>query len=146
MVGSYPHRNSTGFLHIVDKNNPGLIGGYEWDQAVWTVHASGDIACVGSYYSLIVLSLSDPANPRELSRIQLSTPVNKVWVKGGYVFIASDWYGLMTVNISDPTNPEVVGATDTPGFADYVHIEGNYAYVADSYAGVQVIDLSSLLQ
>jgi RNA polymerase sigma factor (sigma-70 family) len=96
--------------------------------------------CAGG--TLVVLDVSDPANPAELGRINNPGGAIRVYAVGGYAYLTSLDPGLHVIDVSDPENPEEVGTYDTPGIATRVCVIGNYAYVTDGDAGLRVIDVS----
>ena len=101
--------------------------------------------CAGGM--VIVLDISDPSNPVEVSRIYTPGMALAVHVFDGFAYVADRREGLRVINISDLKNPQEVGYYDTPGGAHDVHIAENktykkiHAYVADGDF-LRVLDVS----
>ena len=109
----------------------------------YAVHVVGDYAYVGEGPRLVILNISDPANPAEVGRTDvLPGVVHGVHVVGDYAYVAAINEGLRVISVADKANPTEVGFFDTPGYAMDVHVVGDYVYVADHWAGLRVISVS----
>ncbi|MCX7037906.1 MAG: hypothetical protein NT005_02045, partial [Spirochaetes bacterium] len=64
----------------------------------------------------------------------------KVFVSGGYAYVARAERGVGIVDVSDPRNPAVVGGIALADARDIV-VRGRYAYVADAEKGLAVLDV-----
>jgi len=116
----------------------GQVGGPTTAVAV-----QGNYAYVGVGLRLIVLDVSNPITPTEVSS---TTPfpyfVEDVVVSGTLVYVAAGGAGLRVVDVSDPAHPIEVGAWDSPGYAEGVAVAGDIVYLADGPYGLRVIDVS----
>ena len=109
-----------------------------------SVAAQGDRAHVAAGEGgLIVVDISNPANPVRLGGYYTGGYSYGVAVVGRYAYMADGSAGLRVIDIADPANPVQVGVYDTAGEARGVAVNGNYAYVADYSAGLQLIDVSN---
>jgi hypothetical protein len=88
---------------------------------------------------LLVIDVSDPANPRRVGGYDTPGNALGVAVSGNYAYVADYNAGLQVLDVSDPANPRRVGGYDTPGGVSGVAISGNYAYVADGGWGLQIL-------
>jgi len=125
--------------------DPVLIGQWPgWPrEPVQNVAVSGNYAYVATGQAgLLVIDVSDPANPQRVGGCDTNGPASAVAVSGGNAYAATGQAGLQVIDVSDPAHPQRVGGYDTSGFAYGVAVSGNYAYVADGPAGLQVIDVS----
>ncbi len=117
---------------------------------------AGSAAYLQSEHRLIVLDVSNPAAPREVSAFELPGTVSKVCVGGGLAFVthAPFWEadgrllhgGLRILSVSDPWQPAEIGQVlyeGDEGFPGGVAVGGRYAYLAD-WAALRVIDISDL--
>lgn len=108
---------------------------------------SGNYAYVGGDpfigRPLLVIDISQPANPQRVGRYDTPSYVMGVAASGNYAYVAETTNGLGVIDISNPVAPRRVGSYDTSGNAQNVAVAGNYAYVADYGAGLQVIDISN---
>ena len=111
------------------------------------VAVSGNYAYIGGYlygngYPLLVIDISNPANPQRIGRSVTTSHVTGVATSGDYAYISDDTNGLQVIDISNPAAPRRVGGYDTGGSAWGVALAGNYACV-DYGTGLQVIDISN---
>jgi hypothetical protein len=118
------------------------------------VIVAGNYAYIGVGPRLVVLELSDPANPRMVGQTDmLPDLVEDIHIAGDYAYVAdggiwSDdcWCyidpGLRVVDISDPTTPVEVATYETPGPAQGVFVVGDHAYVTDTSA-LWIVDVSN---
>jgi hypothetical protein len=113
--------------------------------STYAVHVVGDYAYIGEGPRLVIVDISDPANPTEVGRTDvLPSVVEDVHVVGDYAYVANDWKGLQIISISDKTNPTEVASFDTAGHAIGVHVVGDYAYVADEAGGLVILRIFGL--
>jgi hypothetical protein len=125
-----------------DAQNVELVG--QIGGATLAVAVQGDYAYLGVGPRLVVLDVSDPANPTMTGQGPVfPSIVEGVYVTGGYAYVAAGSSGLRVVDVSNPAAPVEVGFYDTPGHAEGVYAAGNYAYVADRSAGLRVVDVSN---
>jgi hypothetical protein len=96
--------------------------------------------------SLRIIDISDPADPREASRLPLAVGIAGdvraygVVVSGDYAYLAVGAAGLRVVDISDPSAPVEVGAYDVPGRADNLAVAGDRVYLIDG--DLRILDVS----
>ena len=116
------------------------------NSILWT--GINDLQVVDNYAfcafqnGLVVMDISDPQNPRTLSKLYLPGESKGILVSGSNAFIAGGSDGLFIVGISDPTFPVLLGRCDTPYDARRVFISGNFAYVSDFTDGLMIIDFT----
>lgn len=154
---SYLANHSAGMqvIDIRDLHNPQRVGRFN------TAVAARGVAIAGSYayivesdwdpktthvvFTLEVVNISDPANPRGIGRFS----TNENWgdarslvVSDRYVYVAAHNAGLRIFDVSDPSNPRPIGST-LRGYGVYdVAVLGNYAYLASWFAALLVVDVS----
>ena len=117
----------------------GQIGG-----ATYALAVQGNYAYVGVGPRLIILDVSDPANPTMVGQTDvLPGVVEDMVILENYAYIACR-NGLCIIDISDPTHPSEISFLPLPGFAIDLAIAGNYAYVADGAAGLYIVNITSL--
>jgi len=88
----------------------------QWGGPTYAVAVVGNIAYIGSGPRLLVIDISDPANPTLLGQSPvLGDIVQDVVVSSGYAYVADGEAGLQVINIADPANPVRVGGYDTSG-------------------------------
>jgi hypothetical protein len=121
--------------------------GLEWVSHVAgaeqiAVFVQGNYAYVSGVHAqeLVVLDISDPANPAQVGSVALVGSASDVYVAGGYAYVTAG--GLQVVDVSDPTLPAGVGSLGTSGMPRGVRVAGDYAYVADFWS-LLVMDVSN---
>ena len=120
----------------------GQIGGH-----IQAVAVQGDYAYIGEWNRLVVVDISNPANPVKVGQTEkfpdvvegiLTADVQHVFVRGSYAYVLTWHQGLWVVDVSNPNKPQRLG--HSAGLYD-VFVSGSYAYVADG-DGLRVIDVS----
>lgn len=107
------------------------------------VAVQGSYAYVGVGARLVVLDVSNPADPAVLGQTAvLLDIVRDIFVSGDYAYIAAGDAGLRVIDVSDPAAPAEVGSYVPAETALDVHVAGNYAYVAAFRDGLRVVDVS----
>jgi hypothetical protein len=107
------------------------------------IAVQGNYAYVGVGPRLIVVDISNPANPHPVgATAPFDYFVQGVTVSGTTAFVAAGSAGLRIVNIAAPSHPIEVGAWDSPGFAENVAVSGSTAYLADGPYGLRVVDVT----
>ncbi|MGA9347464.1 MAG: two-component regulator propeller domain-containing protein [Anaerolineae bacterium] len=129
--------------------NVELVGRVAGD--IYAVAVQEDYAYVGERNRLVVLDISNPANPIRVGQTEafpdvvegiLPTSVEDIFVCGPYAYVVTWSQGLWVIDVSNPTNPSAVGYCDTPGLGLNVFVSNSYAYVADGGYGPRVVDVS----
>jgi len=116
----------------------GQIGGLPYAVAV-----QGNYAYLGVGPRLVVLDISNPANPMVVGQTEvLPHVVRSVAVVGSYAYVAAVHSGLRIINVSDPAAPTEAGSHDMWWVALGVAVAGNYAYVATGESGLRIINVS----
>jgi len=143
-------------LDISNLFNPVKTGSYTFPKAnsEWTTWAY-DVVVQGGYayvldFDLVVLDVSDPSNPQEVSRnvLQGTGPFAgwgfNVALHDQHVYVAGDMGGLLVFDASIPQSPLIpIDQFRTPGWSWDVDIQGNYAYMADDLSGLFIVDISN---
>jgi hypothetical protein len=96
--------------------------------------------------SLRAIDLSDPAEPRQVSRLPLGLGLQGdvraygVAVDGEHVYLAVGAAGLRVVDVSDPYAPVEVGTLSVPGRADNLVVADVRVYLVDG--DLRIVDVS----
>ncbi len=108
------------------------------------IAVQGNYAYLGVGSRLIVVDISNPANPHPVgATAPFEYFVQGITVIGTTAYVAAGSAGLHIVNIAAPASPIEVGAWDSPGFAENVAVTGSIAYLADGPYGLRVVDVSN---
>lgn len=137
-------------FRLIDFSNPSL------PSIVWSNYDFGWYASlyINSHYmyivensELVILDISNPASPFEVSHLTLGPNVHafEVEVQGRYAYIAS-WEGLFVVDIYDLSTPEIV--VNIIGVFAGITVSGDRAYLlpAHSQGRTVVYDIQNPLQ
>lgn len=117
----------------------GQVGGPTQGIAV-----QGNFAYIGVGPRLVVVDISDPANPIQVgASAVLDDFVLGVAISGTVAFAAAGGAGLQVVDIANPLAPAVIGAWHSLGMAEGVAVAGDVAYVANGPYGLRVVDVSN---
>jgi len=101
---------------------------------------AGTHAYITTANALVVVAISDPLNPRIVSRINLRGP-KSVAIQFRYCFVV-DQDGMKVIDITEPEKARVVeGATVALADAHDVYVARTYAYVANGKDGIAIIDV-----
>ena len=146
-----------GIVHFVDISDPAdmrKVAEVRTPGPALDIKIAGDLAVVGvqeigADFGLLILDISDPANPVELSRLEEPGwgGVHNLFIHGDRLYLAHmPSPGLSIVDISDPAAPVVSGSWQHEGgFSNWVHdifIRDNVAVVSDFGSGLILLDLT----
>ncbi|MFZ3080923.1 MAG: NosD domain-containing protein [Bellilinea sp.] len=108
------------------------------------IAVQGEYAYIGVGPRLVVVDISDPANPRPVGA---SAPfdyfVQGITISGTHAYVATGTAGLYIVEIAEPSNPHTVGSWNSPGFAENVDVTGTTAFLADGSDGLRLVDVTN---
>ncbi len=100
------------------------------------------VAYVALSRALALRDVSDPANPRTLSRLDLPGDVVSVALEGQRAYLGLGGSGVAVVDVSDPRSPQLLGRHDTTGSVQQVAVSDAVVFLADNIRGVEIVDLS----
>jgi len=149
----YTAIDASSTITIVDVSNP-----YDWYNILGTyatpsiVSNQPDACKIGnSIYllyptlgsGLLILDVTDPANPTLVSTEATAANIYGVQVSGNYAYMISATT-LYVVDISDPTTPTIVGSVAPAGMVGAVvlAVNGARVYIAESGSGYYIIDVT----
>ncbi len=98
------------------------------------VVVQGDYAYVGVSCGLLILDVSDPANPVEMGRaydVNFSI-IEDLFVQNGYAYLVDAYNGLAIVDVRDVRAPRVVGKVRCGYHMHGVWVKDSLAYVVGS--------------
>ncbi len=145
-----------GIVHIVDISDPAgmrKVAEVRTPGSAVDIKISGDLAVIGVQgndgdFGLLILDISDPANPVELSRLEEAGwgGVHNLFIHGDRLYLAHMASpGLNIVDISVPTAPVVSGFWQHGTFSNLVHdifIRDGVAVISDYDSGLVLLDLT----
>jgi len=127
---------------LVWNGGPFVKGNLDRDGFLTAVSVEGDYAYVldTGLDKLLVIDVSDPANPIIVGSVNATGLSDSIAVANGYAYVLADG-GLQVVDISTPTAPEIVGSSNI-GSSNHISVANGYAYVARP-GGLHIIDIST---
>ena len=144
-----------GLVHIVDISDPAAmrkVAEVPTPGPALDIKIAGDMAVIGvqndADFGLLILDISDPENPAELSRLEEPGwgGVHNLFIHGERVYLAHMASpGLSIVDISDPEAPVVSGFWQHETFSNLVHdifIRDGVAVVSDFESGLVLLDFT----
>jgi hypothetical protein len=149
-----------GGLVIVDISNPNAptfvgklklfdIYSPEPRRESWAVEVVGDYAFMSAGKGLIVVDISDKANPVVSQNIDLGAEqAQDITIQGNYAYVAMRGEGFAILDISNPAAVVTVSTRNdiynASNLAYAVAVKGNYLYVANHLAGgINIYDISN---
>ena len=129
-------------LARVANNEIEYLGSCLWTGVSYTV-IDGHHAYCALVNGLVILDISDLANPEELSHLYTDGYAGKLTKVGNFVYLANGPAGLAIADVTDPANPVLVGSCGAPDFTYDVFVHNSFAYVAAGDSGLKIIDVSN---
>lgn len=148
-------------IDISSKQKPSVVGTFEYEYpcddvlnsecddpiSAYNVVVKGNYAYMVDFVlGLLVVDVSDPANPQQVWWQDLKCNLYDLTIDGDHLYLAAGRRGMLAMDISDPTSPSEAGAFPPPGSGHYdaydVFISGNTAYVPFGPAGVYLVDIT----
>jgi len=136
-------------INCADPRNPEVlthyVGGYTWD-----IHVANDLAYIVNGFTnignpgLMILNISDPSTPLELSNSFRSRDTNDIELIGDNAFIVQSTEGLKILDISNSSNPLLLGQYSGPSgsYAIDVEVSGNLAFLSFWKKGLKILDIT----
>ena len=129
---------------LTDHTNPGEIAvwgpGIYQDKVECIVKADNLVYLGMRDYGLVILDVSDPANPTETGSCEGFEITWDLALGNGFIYgVASG--GVNFIDVSDPTNPQYIHTYNPPGQSLDVAFKNNYLYIANS-SNLTILDVS----
>lgn len=120
-----------------------LIGSYEY-LSLKSVAVDGNYAFLGShlYGDMLVMDISDPANPELIYEYQPSNGGRKISIQDNFLYAACGISGMDMIDISNPLDILLVGHWSIGSQLNDVFVSGQTAYVAMMSDGIYILDIS----
>ena len=109
------------------------------------VLGNGEVAYATSPYGLLVIDVSDRAEPRLIQRIETDGTAGEMALKDTLLFLCDGYAGLKTYNVIDPREPSLISTcSEVPG-ASRVKIRDDLAFISAEGSGFYTVDISDPL-
>lgn len=136
-----------------DPGGPSLLGYQSLDHTMaraiavngnFAYLAMSDWGGLGSAGGLRIVEVTNPAEPRPFSRVDLAGEPQTIALStdGHWAWICAGQSGLHVVDVRDPAAPKVVGHYVPGGYALGFALKGEVGYLAATDAGLHVLDLT----
>jgi hypothetical protein len=128
-----------------------VVGGSRVNDVM--VNADGTLAAItneGGEGGIVLLDLSDPAHPAEITRLTdgLEGDTHNVWIEGNFMYVAVESYRspdrsrLQVVDISDPEDLTIVSTYyGGSSNAHDVYVRDGLAFLSHRDAGLIILDV-----
>ncbi|UCE18819.1 MAG: hypothetical protein JSV84_00240 [Gemmatimonadota bacterium] len=126
-------------IDISDPFRPHGAGHLGTEKGATDVLVEGSKVYLATHNALLVIDISDPTKPREIS--QWPAGVDDMVISKGFLFAARRDTGLSIIDVSDPIFPQEVGFFPCQELY-HVDVSDGYAYLANSHNGLKVIDVT----
>lgn len=130
-----PSKTGLAVYDVSGDTTPTLLGEADLGGPASVVSVDGTRACVGgSFAGLKIIDVTDSSEPTQVGvfRLDDTSRIQGVAVKGDWAFVSYEGHGFKSVDISDPTAPHYACYIGMPeGFDRYgaVTLSGDTAYV-----------------
>jgi len=135
-------------VDISDPTQPQEVGLYDITinngdkiQHINDVMVVGNYAYLSTTYYLLIVDVSNPADPILVSKYALPNDGGTIYVNGCVALLTGR--GLHIFDVSNPANPQWKSTYDMLEAQD-IFLADNYAYVANFSTGLRVLDVSNL--
>jgi len=138
---------ASGRIEVIDLRSPAqpvLVATYptssEWLQLAME---GQQMLVIDSVSGLVVLDISDPANPRTVGTYD-APDWNQLALSGTRAYLTSRSRGLEVFDLSDPAQPRLLGGNAEIGWNwNGLASTGKFVFGAAGGSGVQVVDISN---
>jgi hypothetical protein len=137
---------SAGRLEVIDLRTPATpsrIAVYDTASIATGLAILGEQLLVGQS-GLVVLNVSDPANPQPTGSSGNTGWINRIAATGPRAYATGGQVGFQIFDLSNPAQPQLLGgSSDFGSTKNGLTVSGGYVYGAAAGSGVQVIDVSN---
>jgi hypothetical protein len=130
-------------INVSQPTSPSLVASVPV-SAFTLAHAGNALFAGTSNKSLVVMDISNPAHPTQVSAISLPNIPIKLRVSNNLLFVADGIGGLLIYDISAPASPVLLSRTTVFTAVNDVSINGSAAFVAADVDGFGILDISNL--
>lgn len=110
--------------------------------AVYDVEVEGDYAYCCFAPGLVILDISDIANPTFTGGLFIQGDNFNIEIANHYAYIFGERDKLRIINISNPQSPQFVSEIAIDAEVDNICVDGDYIYAASGVLGLLIIDIS----
>jgi hypothetical protein len=134
---------SIGVIDVTQPSSPTLAGTVATPAIGSLARGNNSLYAGGGNNTLIVLDITNPAQPAIVKTITLSDLPIKVRVFGNLLLVADNAAGLLIYDVSTPQSPVLLSTMNSFTLVEDVTIQGTTAYVAADVDGLGIVDISN---
>lgn len=135
--------NSIGVFDVAQPSSPVPVGSIATAAIGSIARANNTLYAGASNNSLIVLDITNPAQPAIVRTVALTDLPIKVRAFGNLLLVADNAAGLLIYDISNPQSPALLSTMPNFTLVEDVIVQGTTAYVAADVDGLGIVDISS---
>jgi hypothetical protein len=129
-------------INVSQPTSPSLVASVPV-SAFTLAHAGNSLFAGTSNKSIVVMDISNPAHPTQLSAISLPSVPIKLRVSNNLLFVADGSGGLLIYDISAPASPVLLSRTTLFTAVNDAVINGSTVFVAAGVDGLGILDISN---
>lgn len=120
-----------------------LVSGEQVKDGIQNLFLQGNRLYVANTWAgLQVLDVSDPKNPKEIGKYEITKRTRNVYVDGNYAFVSVEIEGVYILDISDPKNIRLVSKIVPPTQqAFWVIAQFPSVYIAEGPQGISIYNI-----
>jgi PKD repeat protein len=137
----FAQKASAEFISTVSPQK--LVSGEQVKDGIHNLFLKGNRLYVANTWAgLQVLDVSDPKNPKEIGKYEITKRTRNVYVEGNYAFISVEIEGVYILDISDPKNIRLVSKIIPPTQqAFWVIAQFPSVYIAEGPQGISIYNI-----
>jgi hypothetical protein len=126
-----------------------IVGTLSLSQNTAGIFATGDYAYLAGDQGMVIVNVSNPANPSYVRTIDYGNDLCAIRGAGGYLYVSRETRDDLVIIeiIADPSNPTVVGYWDPLMSGDirrlFVDETNSLVYVVNDRADLYIVDVSN---
>ncbi len=118
----------------------------QWAEGpCYAVASNGHYAFLNDGCYLVILDITTPDNPVEVSKYLTRGVINNMRIKGNYVYAAINSFGLDIIDINDYSNPHEVAFLKIGGIQPKIDIQDDELFYYAFSKKIEVINISDPL-
>ncbi|MBN1328958.1 MAG: hypothetical protein JXA54_05750 [Candidatus Heimdallarchaeota archaeon] len=137
--------NCLKIIDVSNKTQPIQIRNFGNGELIESFIYNNCAYLVDSQLGLIILNITDPANPKKISSYKDEGFITSVYVVEDLAFISISENGFKILNITDISNPAVLSHFYDGGYAYDIYASSSRVYLADGDDGLEIYDITNVL-
>lgn len=128
-------------IDITDSENMREVGQFNINYLAADLVVNNGIAyLLSGWREIVILDVSDPLQPTEISTIETQNTV-KIAFDSGFLYLA-DVNELRIFDVSDLNNPHQLGSCQIDDWPINIKVRGDYVFLTLGFSGLNIVDVS----